>query len=226
MTVLLARIARRAGRGRAAGRRTSQARIAAAGTPLGLGPADVAALKAAGALIGALLALPVATALPGRLWIVALLCAPAAGFLAPDLMLARRARARAARMSHELADVLDLLRVAVQAGLSVGRALAEVGRRCQRRARRRAAARPRPACSSARRATRRSPSSSPAARSTASRRSRPRSGGPTATARRWRPRSRRSPPRRAPSRPAGCATRPLARRPRSSSSSRSCSCRR
>ena len=131
------------------------------------------ALKAAGALIGALLALPLATALPGRLWIVALLCAPAAGFLAPDLMLARRARARAARMSHELADVLDLLRVAVQAGLSVGRALAEVGRRCQRRARRRAAAPPRPACSSARPATRRSPSSSPAARSTASRRSRP-----------------------------------------------------
>jgi tight adherence protein C len=33
-------------------------------------------------------------------------------------------------MSHEVADVLDLLRVAAQAGLPVGRALAEVGRRC------------------------------------------------------------------------------------------------
>ena len=62
--------------------------------------------------------------------IAALLCAPAAGFLLPDVLLARRARARAARMSRELADVLDLLRVAVQAGLAVGRALAEVGRRC------------------------------------------------------------------------------------------------
>jgi tight adherence protein C len=31
---------------------------------------------------------------------------------------------------HELADVLDLLRVAVEAGLPVGRALAEVARRC------------------------------------------------------------------------------------------------
>ena len=88
------------------------------------------ALKAAGALIGLLLAVPLATSLPGRLWIVALLAAPAAGFLAPELMLARRARARGDRMSRELADVLDLLRVAVEAGLPVGRALSEVGRRC------------------------------------------------------------------------------------------------
>jgi tight adherence protein C len=131
MTVLLARLARRPSVTR--GRRGTSglaARIAAAGAPLGLGPTDVMALKAAGALIGGLLALPIAAALPGRLWIAALLCAPAAGFFAPDVMLARRARARAARMSHELADLLDLLRVAVQAGLSVGRALAEVGRRC------------------------------------------------------------------------------------------------
>jgi tight adherence protein C len=128
MTVLLARIARRAGV--RAGPADLQARIAAAGAPLGLGPSDVMALKAAGALVGLLIAVPLVTSLPGRLGIAALLCAPAAGFLVPDLMLARRARARAARMSHELADVLDLLRVAVQAGLSVGRALEEVGERC------------------------------------------------------------------------------------------------
>ncbi len=131
MTVLLARLAQRGpGRRRHRGRSDLAARIAAAGAPLGLGPADVAALKLACAIIGALAALPCATALPGRLWIAALLCAPAAGFLAPDFLLARRARQRAARMSHELADVLDLLRVALQAGLSVGRALSEVGRRC------------------------------------------------------------------------------------------------
>jgi tight adherence protein C len=128
MTVLLARIARRAGARTAPA--DLPARIAAAGTPLGLQASDVMALKAAGALIGLLLAVPIATSLPGRLGIAALLCAPTAGFLAPDLMLARRARARAARMSRELADVLDLLRVAVQAGLSVGRALSEVGSRC------------------------------------------------------------------------------------------------
>jgi len=128
MTVLLAQIARRVGAGAAP--EDLHARVAAAGTPLGLGASDVTALKGAVALIGLLLALPIAGALPGRLWIAALLCAPAAGFLLPDVMLARRARSRGARMSRELADVLDLLRVAVEAGLPLSRALGEVGRRC------------------------------------------------------------------------------------------------
>jgi tight adherence protein C len=87
------------------------------------------ALKAGAATVGALIAVPLVAALPGRLGVVALLSAPAAGFLAPDVLLARRARARSARMADDLADVLDLLRVAVQAGLPTGRALAEVGRR-------------------------------------------------------------------------------------------------
>ena len=47
----------------------------------------------------------------------------------PELVLARRARARERRIADELADVLDLLRVAVAAGLPVSRALGEVGRR-------------------------------------------------------------------------------------------------
>jgi tight adherence protein C len=128
MTILLARIARRAGV--RADRRELRARVAAAGSPLGLSAADVVALEGAGALAGLLLALTLATALPGRLAIALALCAPAAGFLAPDVALARRARARAARVRQELADVLDLLRVAVEAGLPVGRALAEVSRRC------------------------------------------------------------------------------------------------
>jgi tight adherence protein C len=127
MTILLARLARR--HGARAAPPDIDAKIAAAGAPLGLTAPDVMALKGAGALIGGLLALPLVTALPGRLGIVALLCAPGAGFLAPDLALARLARARGERMSREVADVLDLLRVAVQAGLPVGRALGEVGRR-------------------------------------------------------------------------------------------------
>ncbi len=128
MTVLLARIARAAGVGAAP--RDAEARLLAAGTPLGLSVADIMALKAAGAVAGMLLVLPLAGLLPGRLGILAALSAPVAGFRAPDVALARRARGRAARVRHELADVLDLLRVAVEAGLPTGRALAEVGRRC------------------------------------------------------------------------------------------------
>ncbi|HWC25966.1 MAG TPA: type II secretion system F family protein, partial [Solirubrobacteraceae bacterium] len=52
-----------------------------------------------------------------------------AGFFGPELARARRARARGARIDEELADVLDLLRVALRAGLPVGRAIGEVGRR-------------------------------------------------------------------------------------------------
>ena len=127
MTVLLARLARRAGL--RAAPRDLEARIAAAGAPLGLGVGDVVALKGATAAGALLLAFPLSGLLPGRLAVVALLAAPAAGFLVPELVLARRARARGERIAHELADVLDLLRVAVAAGLPVSRALGEVGRR-------------------------------------------------------------------------------------------------
>ena len=127
MTVLLARIARRAGV--RAAPRDLEARIAAAGTPLGLGAGDVVALKGATAAGALLLAFSLSGLLPGRLAVAALFAAPAAGFLVPELVLARRARARGDRIAHELADVLDLLRVAVAAGLPVSRALGEVGRR-------------------------------------------------------------------------------------------------
>lgn len=102
-------------------------RLEAAGVTLTL--ADAMAIKAGGALVTLLLALPIAPALPGRLPLLAFAAAPAAGFLAPDLWLRRRTRARCRAMEIELADVLDLLRVAVAAGLGTGRALAEVGRR-------------------------------------------------------------------------------------------------
>ena len=82
------------------------ARIEAAGRPLNLGVADVMAVKGGGALVALVGGAPVAAALPGRLPLLAALAFPAAGFLAPDL-----------------------LRVAVQAGLPLGHALAEVGTR-------------------------------------------------------------------------------------------------
>jgi tight adherence protein C len=127
MTVLLARLARRAGTRAPPG--DLEARIAAAGAPLGLAPGDVVALKGAGALGALLLAVPATGVLPGRLGLALLLAAPAAGLLAPQLVLRRLARTRAERIADELAEVLDLLRVAVGAGLPVGRAMGEVGRR-------------------------------------------------------------------------------------------------
>ncbi|HVE69079.1 MAG TPA: type II secretion system F family protein, partial [Solirubrobacteraceae bacterium] len=105
------------------------ARLDAAGRPWGLGASDVTALTGAGAVVALILGAPLAGALPGRLPLLAALALPLAGFAAPDLLLARRARARGRRMEADLADLLDLLRVAIAAGLSPGRALGEVGRR-------------------------------------------------------------------------------------------------
>ncbi len=104
-------------------------RLAAAGLGSSVRTADAMAVKAGAGAAAALVAAPALATLPLRVTVVALAAAAAAGFLAPDLWLARRARHRAARAGLELADVLDLLRVAVAAGLPVGRALAEVGRR-------------------------------------------------------------------------------------------------
>jgi tight adherence protein C len=104
-------------------------RIDAAGRPLNLSVADVMAVKGGGALVALVGGAPVAAALPGRLPLLAAAVLPAAGFLAPDALLARRARRRARTMAEELPDLLDLLRVAVQAGLPLGRAIAEVGAR-------------------------------------------------------------------------------------------------
>jgi tight adherence protein C len=87
------------------------------------------AVKGGAGAAAALVAAPALAAFPLRITVVALPAVAAAGFLAPDLWLARRARRRAAHAGLELADVLDLLRVTVAAGLPVGRALAEVGRR-------------------------------------------------------------------------------------------------
>jgi tight adherence protein C len=104
-------------------------RLDAAGAPPSLAVADVMALKWGAAAAAGLAGLPLATVLPGRLGPVALVAAPAAAFLAPDAVLARRTGRRRAAIAEEPADVLDLLHVAVQAGLPPLRALGEVGRR-------------------------------------------------------------------------------------------------
>jgi tight adherence protein C len=123
-------IALLAGLGRGFGARPPRGlelRIAAAGLEATV--EDVMAIKvgaAVGGLAAALILLPAA---PGRTGHMLLAAAPAAGFLAPDVWVGRLTRQRRQAIEAELADVLDLLRVAVAAGLSPARALAEVGRR-------------------------------------------------------------------------------------------------
>ena len=124
LVAALARLGRGAGL-RAPG--TLEARIGAAG--LDVPVADVMAVKAGAAAAGLAAGSVLATHAPGRLGLALLLAAPLAGFLAPDLHLRRRARARGRVIESELADVLDLLRVAIAAGLAPRRALAEIGRR-------------------------------------------------------------------------------------------------
>lgn len=104
-------------------------RVAAAGLPARVQLADVMAAKVGVAAAGLLLAGTLAVSLPPRQALTMLAVGAAGGFFAPDVWLARRARARLARAGLELADVVDLLRVAVEAGLPPTRALAEVGRR-------------------------------------------------------------------------------------------------
>jgi tight adherence protein C len=102
-------------------------RVAAAG--LDVPVADVVAVQAGLALLAGLAVLPLVPGAPGRLGPLLLAAGPLAGFLAPEAWLRRRARARRRAIEAELPDVLDLLRVAVAAGLAPRRALAEVGRR-------------------------------------------------------------------------------------------------
>jgi tight adherence protein C len=103
-------------------------RIAAAGV-VGLGPREVMGAKLAAAVAGGAGGSAMAAVAPGRLGILITLVSPPAGFLAPDLWLARRTAARARAVARELPAMLDLLRVTVEAGVSLQAALAAVGDR-------------------------------------------------------------------------------------------------
>ena len=69
----------------------------------------------------------VAPAAPGRFGLLLVVIAPGAGFVVPDLYRRRLERARTAAALRELPDMLDLLRVTVDAGQAPVRALAAVG---------------------------------------------------------------------------------------------------
>ncbi|MDQ6749260.1 MAG: type II secretion system F family protein, partial [Actinomycetota bacterium] len=104
-------------------------RIEAAGPPLGLSVGDLMAVKGAAGGVALVAGAPLAAALPGRLPVLAALVLPLAAFLAPDVLLGRRARARGRAMELELPDLLDLLRVSAQAGMPLAGALGAVGAR-------------------------------------------------------------------------------------------------
>jgi tight adherence protein C len=120
-------LARRLGTARPAAATGLAARVDAAGVHAGVG--EVMAVKLGAAPAALLAALTLAPLAPGRLGVAVLAAAPLSGFFAPDAWLRSRARARARALEAEQADVLDLLRVALGAGLAPWRALAEVGRR-------------------------------------------------------------------------------------------------
>ena len=106
-----------------------RARVLAAGDPGGLGMREWVSLKCIAAAGAAACGVFVAPAAPGRIGILLVAAAPAAGFLWPDLWLARRSRARAEAACSELPGMLDLLRVSIDAGQTPIAAIGAVGAR-------------------------------------------------------------------------------------------------
>ena len=82
--------------------------------------------KLGGAALGAILGVLSAPVAPGRLGPVVMVALPAAGFVAPEALLERAARRRAARLRAALPDALDLLAVGTAAGRSPQRVLGEI----------------------------------------------------------------------------------------------------
>lgn len=94
---------------------------------LAAGRAPLAA-KLAGATVGVLAAIVAAPGAPGRLSILVALALPAAGFLAPEVRLERRARQRRRRLLAALPDALDLLAIGSESGRGPAAGIAEIGR--------------------------------------------------------------------------------------------------
>ena len=106
-----------------------QARLEAAGSTLA--PTEFMALKALAALTASPVGAALATAAPGRLGPAALAVAPVAGFFAPDVHLRKRTNARIREARRDLPALLDLLRVAIDAGMGPMNALDAVGARSE-----------------------------------------------------------------------------------------------
>lgn len=104
-----------------------EARLVASGVTISL--ADAMAIKIGSVVVGGLFASPILLGLPLRLALPIFTLILCAAFLGLDIWLYRRMRVRQQIIERELPDVLDLLRVALLAGMGTTRSLAEIGRR-------------------------------------------------------------------------------------------------
>jgi tight adherence protein C len=101
-------------------------RLAAAGHPGGLRPREWMALKVGSAISMSLPSFGILAGGSGRLVTLLAIAGPLAGFAAPDFWLARAVRVRGEAAVRELPDLLDLLRVSVEAGVAPIRAMGVV----------------------------------------------------------------------------------------------------
>jgi tight adherence protein C len=101
-------------------------RIRRAGLRKPISPAAVLGAKLGGTGIGAMVALSVAPAAPGRFAIPVGAALILAGFAAPDALLERAARRRRERLVASLPDALDLLAVGAASGRTPGTLFAEI----------------------------------------------------------------------------------------------------
>jgi tight adherence protein C len=104
-------------------------RIAAAGRPAGVSARELMAAKAGAALLATLPGASFGALAPGRLGLLIVVGAPVGAFFAPDMWLARRAAERARSVRRSLPELLDLLRITVDAGTALHVALLSVGER-------------------------------------------------------------------------------------------------
>lgn len=100
-----------------------EARLLAAGVPAGLGMGEWIAVKVACAVLGGLVGVLGGAGLPPRIAVLMIVAGPTTGFVAPDFWLARVSKKRMEAALRELPDMLDLLRVTVEAGMPPARAI-------------------------------------------------------------------------------------------------------
>jgi tight adherence protein C len=108
------------------GARELEARLAAAGRPLGLGASEWAASRSICALAGMGVASTFAADASTRNRLLSVATGAVVGFVLPQLWLRRQIESRLAAVRSELPDMLDLLRVSVDAGQAPMRALGQV----------------------------------------------------------------------------------------------------
>src|SRR5438552_5417353 len=103
-------------------------KLTLAGAPTGWDAERVAALKLIGTVGGFILGvfLVATVGVSGLVSIVLIGVLTAVGYYAPDAILDRRVEARQRDIRNSLPDILDLLTISVEAGLSLNAALAKV----------------------------------------------------------------------------------------------------